>query len=132
MIVAEGLQTALQVDPNSRIKIVVDTPMKRFYEEHVTMLDARDFVSLVETHYHEDAVVMSLSDYNSLQETLYLLSTPANARHLMESIAQLRTGQAKPHKLAPFARVIVSVSRSTISSAVAPFKALLIPLSRRL
>ncbi len=47
----------------------------------------------------EDAVVMSLSDYNALQETMYLLSTPANARHLMESIAQLRAGKAKPRKL---------------------------------
>lgn len=47
----------------------------------------------------EDAVVMSLSDYNALHETMYLLSTPANARHLMESIAQLRAGKAKPRKL---------------------------------
>ena len=42
---------------------------------------------------------MSLSDYNALQETMYLLSTPANAKHLMESIAQLRAGKAKPRKL---------------------------------
>jgi len=35
-------------------------------------------------------VVMSLSDYNTLQETTHLVGTPANALHLMESIAQLR------------------------------------------
>ena len=60
-------------------------------EDHVaTIIKRRDA---------EDAVVMSLSDYNALQETMYLLSTPANAKHLMESIAQLRAGKAKPRKL---------------------------------
>lgn len=60
-------------------------------EDHVaTIIKRRDA---------EDAVVMSLSDYNALQETMYLLSTPANARHLMESIAQLRAGKARPRKL---------------------------------
>ena len=71
MIVAEGMQTALQVDPNSRIKIVIDTPMKRFYEEHVMMLDARDFTSLVDTHYHDDAVVMSTEYIVRGREELY-------------------------------------------------------------
>ena len=33
----------------------------------------------------ENAVVMSESDYRSLQETLYLLSSPANAKRLMEA-----------------------------------------------
>ncbi len=60
-------------------------------EDHVaTLIKRRDA---------EDAVVMSLSDYNALQETLYLLSTPANAKHLMQSIAQLRAGKAKPRRL---------------------------------
>lgn len=59
MIVVSGATTPLQPDPNSRIKIVVDTPKKRFYEEHVSYLDARDFESLVTTHYNEDAMVMS-------------------------------------------------------------------------
>jgi hypothetical protein len=49
-------------DPNSRIRIPIDTPMRRFYAEHVAYLDARDHVGLVETHYREDAIVMSV-DY---------------------------------------------------------------------
>lgn len=40
----------------------------------------------------KDAVVMSLDDYNSLVETIYLLRTPANAAHLTKSIAQYRAG----------------------------------------
>jgi antitoxin YefM len=38
----------------------------------------------------ERALLMSLDEFNSWQETLYLLSNPANAEHLRESIAQAK------------------------------------------
>ncbi len=38
-------------------------------------------------------VMISLQDYSSLVETDYLLSTPANAGHLMRSIAEHRSGK---------------------------------------
>lgn len=38
-------------------------------------------------------VMMSLEDYNSMQETMYLLSNPANAEHLQKSIAELKAGK---------------------------------------
>ena len=41
----------------------------------------------------EDAVVMSLDQYNGLMETLHLLSSPANAAHLQRSLEQYRKGQ---------------------------------------
>ena len=47
----------------------------------------------------DDAVVMSLDYYNSLMETVYLLRSPANTEHLDRSIAQYRSGQAKPREL---------------------------------
>ncbi|MBQ25779.1 type II toxin-antitoxin system prevent-host-death family antitoxin [Alcanivorax sp.] len=34
-------------------------------------------------------VMMSLEDYDSLQETAYLLRAPKNARRLLESVAEL-------------------------------------------
>ena len=40
----------------------------------------------------DDAVVMSLTHYNSLIETVHLLQSPANAAHLAKSIAQFRAG----------------------------------------
>ena len=46
-----------------------------------------------------DAVVMSLAHYQSMAETLHLLSSPANAAHLAESIAQYRAGKAKRREL---------------------------------
>ncbi|WP_440905683.1 type II toxin-antitoxin system Phd/YefM family antitoxin [Catenovulum sp. SX2] len=41
----------------------------------------------------EHLVVMSLDYYNSLMETVHLLSSPANAEHLNRSIAQYRLGK---------------------------------------
>lgn len=62
MIVVRAVSSPPIPDPSTRIKIAIDTPMKRFYEEHVQMLDARDFDALVMTHYHEDGQVVS-ADY---------------------------------------------------------------------
>lgn len=47
----------------------------------------------------EHVVMLSLADFNSMQETMYLLSSPKNASRLMESVAQIKAGQAKPHEL---------------------------------
>ncbi len=40
----------------------------------------------------EACVLMSLEEYNSLEETAYLLRSPANAKRLMNSIESLRNG----------------------------------------
>jgi len=37
-------------------------------------------------------VMMSLEDYESLEETAYLLKSPKNVRRLLESIAELESG----------------------------------------
>ncbi|MFD7509813.1 type II toxin-antitoxin system Phd/YefM family antitoxin [Streptomyces sp. NPDC059853] len=41
-----------------------------------------------------DAVLMSAEDYDSWQETIYLLRSPANAQRLMEAIARDKAGEA--------------------------------------
>jgi antitoxin YefM len=41
-----------------------------------------------------DAVLMSADDYDSWQETVYLLRSPENARRLMEAVA--RDKSARP------------------------------------
>ncbi len=37
-------------------------------------------------------VMLSLADYNALEETAYLLRSPKNARRLLESVAELESG----------------------------------------
>jgi len=52
------------------------------------------------TRKSEDPVVMmSLEDYNGMQETTYLLRSPENARSLLESIAELEAGNGTERKL---------------------------------
>jgi antitoxin YefM len=41
-----------------------------------------------------DAVLMSADDYDSWQETIYLLRSPTNAQRLMEAVARDRAGES--------------------------------------
>ena len=47
----------------------------------------------------EPVVMISLSEFNALEETAHLLSSPANAERLAQSIKHLRSGKLKPHQL---------------------------------
>ena len=47
----------------------------------------------------EGAVLISASEWASIEETLYLLRSPANAKHLLESIAELDAGKGEAHEL---------------------------------
>ena len=53
-----------------------------------------DRVEVVVTRKKREAVVMiSLEEYNAIQETLHLQKSPENARRLQASIAQLDAGK---------------------------------------
>jgi antitoxin YefM len=56
-------------------------------------------VAIISRRDAEDAVVMSLNTYNSMMETLHLLKSPANVKHLEKSLAQYRKGQTKTKAL---------------------------------
>jgi len=43
-----------------------------------------------------DAVLMSAEDYDSWQETVYLLRSPENARRLMEAVARDKANRPAP------------------------------------
>jgi antitoxin YefM len=45
-----------------------------------------------------DAVLMSADDYDSWQETVYLLRSPENARRLMEAVARDKAGHSAVSK----------------------------------
>ncbi|WP_313806792.1 type II toxin-antitoxin system prevent-host-death family antitoxin [Sphingobium sp.] len=59
-----------------------------------------DRIQVVVTRQKAEAVVMvSLSDWNAMEETLHLLSTPANASRLRASIGQLEADEGTERKL---------------------------------
>lgn len=60
-----------------------------------------DHEALIITRNGEQSVVMlSLEDYKALEETAYLLRTPANAKRLLSAAAQLKTGKGVERELA--------------------------------
>jgi antitoxin YefM len=60
----------------------------------------RDHSPVVVTRKTSNSVViMSLEDYEALEETAYLLRSPKNTRRLVESIAQLEKGEGAEKEL---------------------------------
>jgi antitoxin YefM len=59
-----------------------------------------DHAPVIITRKNERSVVMiSLEDYQALEETAYLLRSPKNARRLLESIAELNAGGGTTREL---------------------------------
>jgi len=74
-------------DARNRLKGVLDQVVE---DADYTIISRRDA---------EDAVVMSLEQFNGLMETVHLLRSPANAAHLAKSIAQFHSGNVGNHGL---------------------------------
>ena len=66
--------------------------MDRVVEDHSPIIVTRRSRASV--------VMISLDDYESLEETSYLLRGPKNARRLLESIMELESGSGTERKLA--------------------------------
>lgn len=59
-----------------------------------------DRTHVVITRQKAEAVVMvSLSEWNAMEETMHLLSSPTNAERLRRSIAQMEAGKGKEREL---------------------------------
>ncbi len=59
-----------------------------------------DHAPVIITRKNQRSVVMlSLEDYQALQETAYLLRSPKNARRLLEAIAELESGGGREREL---------------------------------
>ena len=67
-------------DARANLKSVMD----RVVEDHAPVIVTRQKAEAV--------VMMSLSDWKSMEETAYLFSTEANAKRLREAIAELDAG----------------------------------------
>jgi antitoxin YefM len=45
------------------------------------------------------AVILSLEDYNSYEETVYLMASPANAQRLNQAISEVEAGNVIRHEM---------------------------------
>ena len=81
------------------MKIMTYTESRARYAEGLDQV-VNDREQIVITRQgHESVVIMALDEYESLMETVYLMQSPANARHLRESIARHRAGEGVVHDL---------------------------------
>lgn len=65
--------------------------MDRVCEDHEPVIITRNG--------ERSVVMLSLDDYKALEETAYLLRSPANARRLLAAAAQLLEGKGKAREL---------------------------------
>jgi antitoxin YefM len=59
----------------------------------------KDRVPVEITSKRGDAVLICVDDYRALEETAYLLRSPVNARKLLKSLDQARSGTLQEHHL---------------------------------
>jgi antitoxin YefM len=74
-------------DTRAKLKEVMD----RVVEDHAPVVITRQKA--------EPVVMVSLADWNAMEETTYLLSSPKNAERLAAAIAQLDGGAAAERDL---------------------------------
>lgn len=77
----------------SSVRANLASTMNRVCEDHKALIITRNG--------EQSVVMLSLEDYNALEETAYLLRNPTNAKRLLSAIGQLNAGQGVERKLAP-------------------------------
>lgn len=71
----------MDVIPYTRLRMNLAAEMDRVCQDHAPIIVTRKASASV--------VMMSLDDYEALEETAHLLRSPRNARRLLESILEL-------------------------------------------
>ncbi len=80
----------MQVVSFSELRRDMKHIMDRTMERHEPTIVARKSGNMV---------IMSLEDYNALEETAYILGNPRNAKRVLESLAEIRSGKGKERQL---------------------------------
>lgn len=71
------------------------TDLKKFLDN----VENNNEILIIKRGTGKGAVMMSLDEYNSIMETLHLLSSKANADRLYDSIKQMKNGKVVREKL---------------------------------
>jgi antitoxin YefM len=88
----EFRRTPMDAIPYTRLRSNLASEMDRVCEDHAPIIVTRKASSSV--------VMISLDDYEALEETSYLLRSPKNARRLLKSVDELEAGNGSEKELA--------------------------------
>jgi antitoxin YefM len=81
------------------MKVVNYTEFRKNLAESLNGVNDDGDIVIVSRPQGKNVVVMSLDEYNSVQETLYLTSTRANRKRLDDALSEMNKGKSVKHKL---------------------------------
>jgi antitoxin YefM len=77
------------------MKTATITGFRQKMKEHLDQIQADQDILVLTGPKKKDFVLLTLEAFNAMEETAHLLSTSANTKRLMESIAQDKAGRTE-------------------------------------
>ena len=81
------------------MKTATITDFRQKMKEHLDEVQENQDILVLTGPKKKDFVILTLETFNAMEETAHLLSTSANTKRLMESIAQDKAGKATVREL---------------------------------
>lgn len=81
------------------MRVISYTQLRQKLADEIGRVNDNHAPVLITRQNGQRAVLMSLEDFMSYEETAYLLASPKNAERLRRSIAQVKTGKTKNRQL---------------------------------
>ena len=75
------------------------TEFRKELKDYLDRVEKNNETLIIKRGSGNGAVLISLEEYNSMMETLHLLSSQKNAQRLFESIEQMKSGKTVQHDL---------------------------------
>ena len=75
------------------------TEFRMGLKKYLDDIEENNEVLIIKRNSGKGTVLISLDEYNSMMETMHLLSSKANANRLYESIQQIKDGQSETKDL---------------------------------
>jgi antitoxin YefM len=100
------------------MKTATFTHFRQKMKEHLNEIQEAQDILVLTGPKKKDFVILTLEAFNAMEETSHLLSTSANTKRLMESIAQDKAGQVIVKELNPGRAKVKARTRKKTKSAL--------------